>query len=214
MSGRRTLLVVASILVAAIGTTLVWLYVQGADARAREAAQSSVQLLPVYVSTVEANAGESFGQLGPKRVQVPADVAAGAASPEQVAQEKLRVAVVPGTLLLSSMFTPGASGVEARQEAVSLTFGEPARVPSVLANDADVSLFELIPGQNAHLVVDHVRVRYVGPGPSQSGVPPQIVTFQTTPEKARLIVDIASSGRTPVLVVNGENADPKPDGPS
>jgi pilus assembly protein CpaB len=32
--GRRTLLLIASILVAALGTALIWLYVQGADNRA------------------------------------------------------------------------------------------------------------------------------------------------------------------------------------
>ena len=41
--GRRTLLLIASILVAALGTALIWLYVQGADTRA-EASTTSVQI--------------------------------------------------------------------------------------------------------------------------------------------------------------------------
>ena len=45
--GRRTLLLIASILVAALGTALIWLYVQGADTRA-EASTTSVQI-PVPV---------------------------------------------------------------------------------------------------------------------------------------------------------------------
>jgi pilus assembly protein CpaB len=208
--GRRTLLVVAAILVAAIGTTLVWLYVQGADARALEEARSTVELRPVYVSTQPANSGDSVAKLVPKPAQVPVDVAGqDAVTPEQVAQQKLHVGVVPGTILRSSMFTSGtASAVEDHQEAVSLTFSDPGRVPSVLTNDSDVSLFALVPGQDAELVVPHVRVRYVGSGPSQSGVSPQIVTFETSPENARAIVKLASSGHTPVLVVNGKDANP------
>ena len=42
--GRRTLLLIASILVAALGTALIWLYVQGADSRA-EATTTQVEVV-------------------------------------------------------------------------------------------------------------------------------------------------------------------------
>jgi pilus assembly protein CpaB len=212
VTGRRTLLVVAAILVAAIGTSLVWLYVQGADARALKEAQASVAMRPVFVSTFNGNAGDSVGQLKPQQVQVPESVAGrDAVAPEQVAQQKLSVGVVPGTILRSTMFTSGsASGVGDKLEAVSLTFTEPARVPAVLSNGDDVSLFALEAGKDARLVVPHVRVRYVGPSPTQAGVAQQIVTFETTSDQARAIVDLASQGLTPYLVVNGKGAEPKP----
>src|SRR5919202_6555261 len=55
--GRRTLLLIASLLVAALGTSLIWLYVQGAEARA-QAGEAQVQVL-VSGDTVQAGAPPS-----------------------------------------------------------------------------------------------------------------------------------------------------------
>jgi pilus assembly protein CpaB len=52
--GRRTLLLIASILVAALGTALIWLYVQGADTRA----VASETQVPVYVATRNVAVGQ------------------------------------------------------------------------------------------------------------------------------------------------------------
>src|SRR3954447_6128729 len=52
--GRRTLLLIASILVAALGTALIWLYVQGADTRA----VSGETEVPVYVATRNVSMGQ------------------------------------------------------------------------------------------------------------------------------------------------------------
>ena len=44
--GRRTLLLIASILVAALGTALIWLYVQGADEPCAAGRPSGQRALP------------------------------------------------------------------------------------------------------------------------------------------------------------------------
>src|SRR3954451_19363646 len=56
---RRTLLLIASILVAAIGTALIWLYVQGAETRA----QGDEAQVPVYVSSSTVAAGTPANQV-------------------------------------------------------------------------------------------------------------------------------------------------------
>src|ERR687883_506893 len=57
--GRRTLLLIASILVAALGTALIWLYVQGAEARA-QAGEAQVKLM---VATQDVQPGTQAAQV-------------------------------------------------------------------------------------------------------------------------------------------------------
>ena len=52
---RRTLLIIASILLAALGTALIWLYVQGAENRA----QQNADLVPALFLTQNVPAGQS-----------------------------------------------------------------------------------------------------------------------------------------------------------
>ena len=59
--GRRTLLLIASILVAALGTALIWLYVQGADTRA----VSGETEVPVYVATRNVSMGQPSASFPP-----------------------------------------------------------------------------------------------------------------------------------------------------
>ena len=71
--GRRTLLLIASILVAALGTALIWLYVQGADKRAA-AGTAQVQVL-VAANTVRA--GQPASQVQPQQRLLPQTIVDG-----------------------------------------------------------------------------------------------------------------------------------------
>src|SRR4051812_28822141 len=64
--GRRTPLLIASILGGALGTALIWLYVQGADTRA-QAGETQIQ---VYVAAGSVSAGSRVGSgiAAPKRL--------------------------------------------------------------------------------------------------------------------------------------------------
>src|ERR687884_444394 len=126
--GRRTLLLIASILVAALGTALIWLYVQGADARA----QQGKALVTAYFLNRKVEAGarpeEALGAATPK--QVPTDVAADAlTSPQQVPGLVLADAAAPGQILLRSMFgTNTSAGAVPGHGIITISVSDPHRV--------------------------------------------------------------------------------------
>src|SRR3954468_11029817 len=134
--GRRTLLLIASILVAALGTSLVWLYVQGAESRA----QQGQGLVPILTFSGEAAAGTPAEKLPVVAKEVPADVAAGAVtSLQQVRGQQLLDGAVKGQLLLTTMFaaTPKSS-VEDRRAFVSISIADSDRTPALLKTGDDV----------------------------------------------------------------------------
>ncbi len=99
--GRRTLLLIASILVAALGTALIWLYVQGADTRA----QADTSLVQVWVASKAASPGGTVADVAPVPQQVPQPLAADAVTnPGQLGSQQLINGVTTGQILLRSMF--------------------------------------------------------------------------------------------------------------
>lgn len=196
--GRRTLLLIASILVAALGTALVWLYVQGADTRAQQGAD----LVPVLFLNGSAQAGDDATKLALISRRVPADVAAGAVrSPAELAGQRLTTPAVPGQILLTRMLSTNQTGRFPKGGAVAISISEPDRVPADLRNGDVVDVYAL--GQRgAVLVAPCVTVRSVGPLPtSQAGaapaggtqaVPATIVGFDATPEIAAKLYAIVN----------------------
>src|SRR5689334_7278972 len=103
--GRRTLLLIASILVAALGTALIWLYVQGADTRAA-AGTAQVQVL-VAGNTVKA--GMPASQVKTEQRLLPQTMVAGLTNslltdPSQI-KGFTRTDVVEGLPLLRVQFS-------------------------------------------------------------------------------------------------------------
>jgi pilus assembly protein CpaB len=208
--GRRTLLLIASILVAALGTSLVWLYVQGAESRA----QQGQGLVPVLTFSGQALAGTRAENLGRVVTQkhVPADVAAGAVtSLDQVKGQQLVDTAVPGQLLLTGMFSAGtASGIQNGRAFVSISIAEPDRAPALLKVGDDVAVYVRGTGAagSTALVVPRVRVLTLGaatPAGQGSGqsVPVAIVGFDVSAEEGAKIVALPGAG-TPVLEILGE----------
>jgi len=222
MSGRRTLLVIASALVAALGTALVWLYVQGADARAQSAAQASVDLRPVQVLSTDADAGTAGSSLKTVTSRVPPDLASGALAPGQVPVGRLVNGAVTGTILRQTMLTTNAvSEVAKGKQAASITIAAPQRVPALLKKGDDVAVYSYGAGDpTPRLELDHATVRDVGPDPKAAvgaagtgaagagGVPPEIVTFEGPPAQMIKILAITTQGRTAAILINGEGAQP------
>jgi pilus assembly protein CpaB len=220
MSGRRTLLVIASALVAALGTALVWLYVQGADSRAQSAAQSAVDLQPVQVLTTDADAGAPT--LATREARVPRDLAKGALVPGQTPAGHLRYSAVAGTILRPSMFTTGVVPLVAKgNQAASISIAQPQRVAALLRQGDDVAVYSYGPGDpNPRLELEHARVRDVGPDPNAATAAPgaagavagavsqEIVTFEGHPEDMLKILAITTHGRTAALLINGDNVTP------
>jgi pilus assembly protein CpaB len=158
---RRTLLLIASILLAALGTALIWLYVQGAENRA----QRDADLVPAVFLTRTVQAGSS--PVGAVTVmQVPTSVAANAVTnPGELGTLKLRVEGVTGQILLRGMLSSSAvdTGRFPAGGAVSLTVNDPNRVPADLRVGDTVDVVALTKDGKATVVLTNITVRTIGP---------------------------------------------------
>lgn len=167
---RRRILLVSAALVAALGTVLVFLYAQGADARAEERFESA----PVLQVTAEIEAGEPVADaLAAGKIRV-ADVAVGARLPgaltatsqldeasvaltalypgEQVIPEKLGDSAATGPQLLIP---------DTGEMAVSVNLTDPSRVAGFVNPGSEVSVFLTTPSYS-RVLLERVTVLGVG----------------------------------------------------
>src|SRR3954451_764607 len=206
--GRRTLLLIASILVAALGTALIWLYVQGATNRAQEAAN----LVSVLFLAKDAQEGTDAGSLALVSKQVSAAAAQGAgANQGGLSGLKLNTAAVSGQILLKSML--GNQNARFPQGgAVALAITDPNRVPADL-QPGDVVDVYAYGGRLSGLtrVVTKVRVRTLGPahgtgsaaGSTSGTVAPTIVGFDVSRADAEKLYGIVAAGQQAALYDTG-----------
>jgi pilus assembly protein CpaB len=211
---RRTLLLIASILTAALGTALIWLYVQGAESRA----QQNADLVPILVFTGEAKAGTAAESLPVAPRAVPASVASGGVSSlGDVRGLKLTDRAVPNQLLLRSMLgTAPSSGIAANRGALALSIADPNRVPAQLQVGHRVAVYATGAAKSggARLVVREIRVLSIGStvqtpaagaaAGAASGVPLTIIGFDADPTQAAALVAMLGAGEQPVLYDLGE----------
>ncbi|MDQ1624872.1 MAG: pilus assembly protein CpaB [Actinomycetota bacterium] len=152
--GRRTLLLVAALAVAAIGTTMVFLYVNGVNDRAI-ADQQPVQVLvataPIAAGT-SAQDAQSAGALE-KRTVSRASAAQGALSDISPIADKVALApIFVGEQILQDKFgdrtAANALPIPDGKLAVSVQLGDPARVAGFVEPGAEVAIFLTIaPGR-------------------------------------------------------------------
>jgi pilus assembly protein CpaB len=213
--GRRTLLLIASILVAALGTALIWLYVQGADTRA----QADTSLVQVWVASKAADPGGTVADVAPVPQQVPQPLAAGAVpNPGQLGSQQLVNGVTKGQILLGNMFSPQPqTGVADKNGYVAITISDPHRVPALLRAGDRVAIYAIANGSAGTagakkalvLVMREASVKTLGnttqAGPNGSTVPVTIVGFEVTPEDAAKLIAIETYGQ-PVLELLGKEA--------
>ncbi len=220
---RRTLLLIASILTAALGTALIWLYVQGADTRA----QVTADLVPALFLTGDLKAGQPVGAaLVVKRV--PRDVAAGAYTDTDLAAVqglKLSADARAGQVLLKNMVSANATGGKRfpKGGAVALAFSQPNLVPADLRVDDTVDVLAFAADGKVETVVKDIKVRTIGtnvasgstaPAPAApngaangagqapiagGGIALTVVGFDATPEQAELLYGILAKGQQPAL---------------
>src|SRR5689334_5349486 len=140
--GRRTLLLIASILIAAVGTALIGLYVRGADTRAQET-EGSVSAL-VAKDTIPAGTNLKNAMSLMQLALVPARMAKdGYPNPHAFTniQEALKDQVVtetihPEQVVLGSMFgTPGAAATTeiTKDRGLTVELTDPGRAIGLLA---------------------------------------------------------------------------------
>lgn len=173
--GRRVALLTAAIVIAAIGTTLVYLYAKQANDRAIAEAQP----VDVLVATALIPAGTSAQQLvvdGSVEIQqIPEkSVAEGAVGNIEILAEQVAIGpIYPGQQILTQLFgeTAGAvTGINIPKGllAASFSFGDTARVAGFVNAGSEVAVFLTSPAASnddeptTRLLLEKVQILAVG----------------------------------------------------
>lgn len=209
--GRRTILLITALVVAALGTVLVFLYVQSADDRAAEG-QAQVEVLfatqeiPVGQTSESASANGAFEL----RTVAQNSVADGAISSiDPIAGQVALSTVFPGQQIVTAGWGP-VSGVSAipipdDKMALSLQLGDPERVAGFLTAGSEVAVFVTLPSpdaaaqenqsraENTQLLIDRVQVITVGNVQPTTTTTTESDGTQNVEEIPRAIVTLAVS---------------------
>lgn len=144
--GRRTLLLLASILVAAAGTALIWVYVQSADTRARSDWHDTVTVL-VATAAIDPGASSDAVRQVTKLVPVPRAVAPADAVTDlrSLTGRLTTVSILGGQFIQLGQFRAvgSTSGVSKGKQAVTVNLEDPNRVAGLLRPDTHVAIYYL-----------------------------------------------------------------------
>lgn len=163
--GRRTILLIAALVVAAVGTTMVFLYVNGVNDRAI-ADQKPVKVL---FAKTEIAAGTTVDAASSANAFEIREVSANSAAPGAIsdltviANQVALSPIFPGEQILSAKFgQPGSTSTLPIPEgklAVSVQLGDPARVAGFVAPGSKVAIFLTItPPKGANAGADETAL--------------------------------------------------------
>jgi pilus assembly protein CpaB len=189
---RRTLLVITAVLLATIGTTLLYVYVSTADNRARQ----GVQTIGVLVVQGDWPPGTPAASLRARAVRLPRFGAVPHAISDlsAVRGKVLTVKVIDGQQLSDRMFGAAArGGLTPGHRAVSAQIGEAERVASLIKAGSRVDVFRLEQSAAVPVLDDAHVLSADGKG---------IVTFDLTETDAKTLLDAVARGRL-VLRIRG-----------
>lgn len=171
---RRRILLVVAVLVAAIGSALVFLYVKGADTRA----QQKFDTVEVLKASVKIEPGETIedaqaaGKLALSTIAQDQLLDGYQTSTESLAGTVALSAIYPGEQIIAAKFGTSAAVQSSLQipdgaMAISVNLTDPARVAGFVSPGSDVSIFmsgsDLQTGQSfTRMLLDRVTVLGVG----------------------------------------------------
>ena len=178
--GRRTLLLISSILVAAVGTALVAIYVRGADERA----EANARVVSVLVASRDIPSGRSLQeQLDAsafttenvlQREKTPGVISDAAQLAPMADQGFVTLApITAGQVIQKGLFGKSAAGASdlglgPRQMRIAVQLADPNRSAGFLVGGSHVAVFVTIGtgvAQKTGLVLDDVTVLSVGAAP-------------------------------------------------
>jgi pilus assembly protein CpaB len=206
--GRRTLLLIASILVAALGTALIWLYVQGADTRA----VASENQVPVYVTTQAVAAGQAVSPGIATVKQLPQSVVDALRGSLVTAPSEIKgfakTDIAPGLPLMTSQITADqvapapAVALGPEEVAMQVTLPDPQRLAGLLQPGSHIRVYASMKANGkagVGVLFQNVRVLSVGPATgttsnTKSDVPQAIVTLALTKQQPKALVLAMGSG--------------------
>jgi pilus assembly protein CpaB len=204
--GRRTVLLVAAVLVAALGASLVGFYVYNVNQRVK-ARQAPQQILVAKKLIPAGTTGDTAANDGDLQfMQVPkAAIAVGALDKiDPVASLVALAPIYPGEQILRAKFgkqgdSTALSIPTAGTMALSMSLGGPARVNGFVVPGSEVAVF-LTRGGSTELILDRVKVIGVGTRtlvPSSGQAAQQqsdVVTFGVTQAQAQKLIFAQSAG--------------------
>ena len=215
--GRRTVLLIAALVVAALGTVLIFVYVKNADDRA----QADAAPVDVLVATQGVAAGTTAADAsnaGAFEIQeVPTSAAAeGALTDISIISDQVALApIFEGQQILAQMFgAPGSeTGLNVPKDklAISVQLGDPERVAGFVAPGSDVAIFATVAatgtdGEATQVLLPKLEVIGVG----ATSLSTQTVTTdtgeQTTEEIPRTILTLAVDQKEAQKVINAQSA--------
>jgi pilus assembly protein CpaB len=183
--GRRTVLLIAALVVAALGAALVFMYANRADERA-QAGVEQVQVLVATAGIAAGTTGAAVAESGTVELRTlpAASVPPGALSDLTPVTDLVTVSsIFEGQVLLQPMFgsqvqTAGGLTLPEGKMAVALTLGDPQRVAGFVNPGSEVAIFRTGPvavapaaegeaateaGQATNVLLERVQVIAVGP---------------------------------------------------
>ncbi len=181
--GRRTILLIAALVVAALGTALVFMYANRADERAQAGAEQ-VQVLVATAGIAAGTTGAAVTESGTVELTTlpAASVPPGALSDLTPVTNLITITTIfPGQVLLEQMFgtqqeTSGGLTLPEGKVAVAITLGDPQRVAGFLNPGSEVAIFRTStptpdptdeeappPAAQTNVLLDRVQVIAVGP---------------------------------------------------
>ena len=223
---RRLALLVAAILIAAIGTTMVFLYVKKADDRAI-ADQNPVTVLVAKTAIAAgtrvidaANAGAFQTKELPRSAVAPGALS----SVDPVKEFVALTSVFPGQQLIAGMFGATAAvdasiAIPPGQIAVSFSFGDPNRVAGFVQPGSDVAIFltsSLVGGtQTTRILLPKATVIAVGPTTvtppanaaqaNSEALPKALLTLALTQRQAEKLIFASGSGSLYLGLLNDKS---------
>jgi pilus assembly protein CpaB len=220
--GRRTVLLVAAILVAALGAGLVLIYVHDVNQRvkAREAPEQILVAKKTIPAGTSGATASAEGDLALTKVAREAVAPGALAKIDPVANLVTLAPIYPGEQILSDKF--GKQGAQnlltiptAGTMALSISLSGPARVNGFLAPGSQVAVF-LTSGGSTKMILPRVTVIAVGtktlvPASGQAtGADQQsdVVTFGVTAAQAQALIYAQTAGSLYLSLLTADSTTP------
>jgi pilus assembly protein CpaB len=183
--GRRTILLIAALVVAALGTALVFMYANRADERA-QAGAAQVEVLVATSEIATGTTGAAVAESGNVELRTlpAASVPPGALSDLAPVADLITISTIfPGQVLIQPMFgtqqqAAGGLTLPEGKVAVAITLGDPQRVAGFVNPGSEVAIFRTgvppvtageeaadatAPTAETNVLLDRVQVIAVGP---------------------------------------------------
>jgi pilus assembly protein CpaB len=220
--GRRTVLLVAAVLVAALGAGLVVLYVRGVNQRvtAREAPVQILIAKKVIPAGTTGATASAEGDLEFTKIASAAVAEGALRTIDPVANLVANAPIYPGEQILSKKFgKPGASNLltipTPGTMALSVSLPGPARVNGFIVPGSQVAVF-LTAGGSSRLILDRVTVIAVGtrtlvPSSGQTSStdqPSDVVTFGVTAKEAQTLIYAQTAGSIYLTLLTADSSTP------